>query len=188
MPTDPGSAMPAFLPLSKDQLRREKPNRDAFRSMPRNPVRLVLDGVTQHHNIGAILRLADAMLVEEVIVCGTTVNPRNRKLVQAARGTQGWVPWSESPSAEAAVARAKAEGYRIVVAELTRNSVRPEELGPCRPTCLVLGGERTGVSASVAALADAAVAIPMMGMANSLNVATAAGIVLYHLVHGAECR
>ena len=49
------------------------------------------------------------------------------------------------------------------------------------PTCLVLGGERNGVSPEAIEVADAAVAIPMLGMANSLNVATAAAILLYWL-------
>jgi hypothetical protein len=77
-------------------------------------------------------------------VCGTTVDAKSRKLVQAARGTQGWVPWSEYPSAEAVVTQAKGDGYRIVVVELTANSIRPEQLGPPVPTCLVVGGREGG--------------------------------------------
>jgi RNA methyltransferase, TrmH family len=49
---------------------------------------------------------------------------------------------------------------------------------PVFPACLVLGGERSGVSPEIVGLADATVAIPMRGMANSLNVATAAAILL----------
>jgi tRNA G18 (ribose-2'-O)-methylase SpoU len=68
-----------------------------------------------------------------------------------------------------------------VVAELTTTSVRPEQLVPVFPATLVLGGERSGVSPEVIDTADAVVAIPMLGMANSLNVATAAAILLYWL-------
>ena len=52
---------------------------------------------------------------------------------------------------------------------------------PVFPASLVLGGERSGVSSDVVEAADATVAIPMLGMANSLNVATAAAILLYWL-------
>jgi len=172
-----------FMALSKPELRSEKTNRKDFPSKQRNPVRLVLDGVTQHYNIGAILRLADALLLEQVIVCGTPVNIRNRKLVQAARGTQGWVPWAECESAEIAVRRAVAEGYQIALAELTEHSIPPEEFQPKFPVCLVLGSEKSGVSADVASMAEAAIAVPMRGMANSMNVATAAAIILYQLIH-----
>lgn len=172
-----------FQALSKPELRSQKTNRKDFPSKPRNPVQLVLDGVTQHYNIGAIFRLADALLVEQVVVCGTPVNIRNRRLVQAARGTQGWVPWSECESAEIAVHRAVAEGYQIVLAELTEHSIRPEEFQPKLPVCLVLGSEKSGVSSAVAFMADTAIAVPMQGMANSINVATAAAIILYQIIH-----
>ena len=68
-----------------------------------------------------------------------------------------------------------------MVAEQTSANIRPEQLMPAFPAYLVLGGERSGVSLDVIEAADAAVAIPMLGMANSLNVATTAAILLYWL-------
>ena len=141
----------------------------------------MLDGVTQNYNIGAIFRLCDAFLVQQLVICGTKVNLHKRKLVQAAQGTQHWVPWSEREHVADAIAEAKALGAWIVVAEQTTASVRPEELVPMFPACLVMGGERNGVSAEAIEASNAAVAIPMLGMANSLNVATAAAILLYWL-------
>ena len=141
----------------------------------------MLDGVTQNYNIGAIFRLCDAFLVQQLVICGTKVELHKRRLVQAAQGTQHWVPWSERQHASQAVAEAKARGAWVVVAEQTTTSVRPEQLVPVFPVTLVLGGERSGVSPEVIEAADAAVAIPMLGMANSLNVATAAAILLYWL-------
>ena len=170
-----------FAALDKEKLREQKASRKDFPSKVRKPIRVVLDGVGQNYNIGAIFRLCDAMLVEHLFVCGVTVKLRNRKLVQAARGTQKWVPWSECPSAEAVVVQAKAEGYQIVVAELTANSIPPEAFIPTGPVCLVLGGESSGVSAEVAKLADTAIALPMLGQANSINVSTAAAVILYQI-------
>ena len=66
--------------------------------------------------------------------------------------------------------------------------VSPTGLQPRFPAVLVLGSERSGVSPEVLAYADQAVAIPMLGVANSLNVATAAAIVLHELMQQAPDR
>jgi tRNA G18 (ribose-2'-O)-methylase SpoU len=144
----------------------------------------VLDGVGQNYNIGAIFRLCDAFLVRQLVICGTKVTFRKRRLVQAAQGTQHRVPWSERQRGSEAVAEAKALGAWVIVAEQTATTVRPEQHVPKFPVCLVLGAERSGVSSEAMELADAILAIPMLGMANSLNVATAAAI----LLHWLQCR
>ena len=164
--------------LTTPELRRTKPTRDQFLTQPRRPITVVLDGVTQNYNIGAIFRLCDAFLVRQLVICGTKVDLQKRRLVQAAQGTQHWVPWSECQQAADVVAEAKTLGAWVIVAEQTTASIRPEQLVPVFPTCLVLGGERNGVSPEAIEVADAAVAVPMLGMANSLNVATAAAILL----------
>ncbi len=169
------------LALTTPELRRTKLPRDQFLAQPRRPITVVLDGVNQNYNIGAIFRLCDAFLVQELVICGTKVELHKRRLVQAAQGTQHWVPWTEYQHASEAVADAKGRDAWVVVAEQTTCSVRPEELAPVFPVTLVLGGERSGVSPEVVQSADAAVAAPMLGMANSLNVASAAAILLYWL-------
>jgi tRNA G18 (ribose-2'-O)-methylase SpoU len=167
--------------LATDELRRSKPSRTSFTSRPRNPVTVVLDGVTGNYNLGAIFRLCDAFMVERLIVCRAAVSLRNRKLVQAAAGAQRWVPWREEKDAAAVVRTAKEAGLWIAVVELTADSVSPMALQPRFPAVLVLGSEFSGVSSEVLACADQAIAVPMLGMANSLNVATAGAIVLYEL-------
>jgi len=167
--------------LTTPELRIAKPDRVAFLAVPRRPIRVVLDGVQQSYNVGAIFRLCDAMLVDRLIICGKSMETGMRKLIQAARGTQHWVPHELSENAVAAVLACRNDGYRIVVAEQTRDAVPPQLLPAIFPICLVLGSEFHGVSDAVLALADAAVAIPVHGMANSLNVSTAAAIILNHL-------
>jgi tRNA G18 (ribose-2'-O)-methylase SpoU len=165
--------------LSTADLRRSKCDRNSFSKMPRLPVTVVLDQVRHAYNIGAIFRLCDANLVESLVVAGVEVNLRNRHLVRAAQGTQHWTPWAQVEAADIAVARAKADGYQVVVIEQASHSIRLEDFVPAFPVCVVLGGERGGVSPQVLRLADAVIEIPMRGMANSINVATAAAIVLY---------
>lgn len=177
---------PGHRVWSKEDLRLSKSDRQTFSTTPRLPIMVVLDGVKQAYNIGAIFRLCDAMLVRHLAVAGVEVDLRKRRLAQAACGTQFWTPWSQEQSAEEAVRRAKSAGYQIVVVELASNSVRPEEFAPKFPVCVVFGAEKLGIAQEIVNMADAVVEIPMRGMANSINVSTAAAIVLYDLSRRAE--
>lgn len=172
--------------LKTAEIRSEKPDRTAFRAVRRLPVQVVLDGVQRAYNLGAIFRLCDAMLVERLIVCGVAMDQRNRRFLQAAQGAQRWVPWEMAEEATSAVAALKRQGSMVVVADLVSGSVSPECFEPAFPVSLVVGGERGGVSQAVLDQADAAVAVPMLGMVNSLNVATATAVVLYHLTLAAQ--
>jgi len=171
----------AYRALSKAELRSGKQDREAFLRLPRRPITVVLDGVRQNYNLGAIFRLCDAFLVERLIICGTRVELHKRKLVQAARGTQRWEPWRHRARASDAIDETRSAGAWIVAAEQTTASVAPERLAPRFPACLILGSEEGGVSAEAVAGVDAAVAIPMLGMANSLNVASTAAILIHWL-------
>ena len=95
------------------------------------------------------------------------------------------VPWAEADTATSAVVAAKANGASVLVVEQTSISLPPEQIRPAFPVCLVLGSEDRGVSQEILNLADDAVAIPLLGMGNSLNVTSAAAIVLYWL---SRCR
>ena len=168
--------------LSTRELRDTKPDRAGFPAMPRSPITVVLDGVTGGYNLGSIFRLCDAFLAERLIVCGAAVVLRKRKLMQAAKGAERWVPWEAAVDTATAVRALKAAGHWIVAVELTTHSVPLAAIRPRFPATVILGNEQCGVSPDVLALADQAVAIEMRGMANSLNVATAAAIVLHELV------
>jgi len=173
--------------LSKPELRASKPSRDQFKALARRPIRLILDGVTGNYNIGALFRLCDAMLLERLTICGPLFDIRKRRVVQAAQGAQNWVPWEHTLSVEASVAEARGNGWHIVAIELASTSIAPNAFMPQFPLCLVLGGERKGVLPAIVRDADATLAIPMHGMANSLNLATAAAIVLYEVCKYCPC-
>ena len=157
-----------------------RPDRHDFPSLPRRPIRVVLDGVTHLPNIGTMFRLCDAFRIEHLYVCGgADVKPHQRKLSKPAAGTIGWVPFSTLPSALDIVVASKAEGYHVVVIELEDDSVPPDGMHTDKPLCLVLGAERHGISKAVLALADQRVEIPTDGLGGSINITTAAAIVLY---------
>ena len=120
--------------LTGGELRQAKASRDAFLALPRRPITVVLDGIRQNYNIGAIFRLCDAFRIERLIIAGTPVELRKRNLVQAAQGAQRWVPW-ESTGALATVAAAKDVGMSVVDAEQTTAGVPPKHLVPAFPAC-----------------------------------------------------
>ncbi len=159
--------------------RSPRPGRHEFPALPRRPIRVVLDGVTHLPNIGTIFRLCDAFRVERLYVCGFELVLHKRKLTRAATGTLAWVPWEPRADAAGIVRESRAAGYSIAVVECTDGSEPPEALRSDAPICLVLGAERHGVSPAVLALADQCIEIPTDGLGGSINLTTAAAIVVY---------
>lgn len=158
---------------------RPRPDRNVFPTLPRRPIRMVLDGVSYLPNIGTMFRLCDAFRVERLYVCGFDLEPHRRRLLSAAAGTVGWVPWESRPDAVSVARESREAGYTVAAIELVEASVPPESMRCDAPLCLVLGAERHGVSADVLALADQCVEIPSDGQGGSINLTTAAAIVLY---------
>jgi 23S rRNA (guanosine2251-2'-O)-methyltransferase len=141
----------------------------------------VLDRVTRLANIGTMFRLCDAFRAERLYICGFDLVLHKRRLVTAAAGTLPWVPYESGADAESVVREARAAGYSIAAVELGAASVSPQDLRCDGPICLVLGAENEGVSPGVLALADQLVEIPTDGIGGSINLTTAAAIVLYEV-------
>lgn len=151
------------------------------------PAVVVLDNVRSLYNTGSILRTADASGVDRVILCGITPRPdqgsrQRRAIAKTALGAEETVRWEYRAETHAALAELAAEGYHAVGVEPSADAVDLYRWTPRWPVCLVFGHERAGVSAGAAAIVQTVVRIPMLGQKGSLNVATAAGVVLYELV------
>jgi 23S rRNA (guanosine2251-2'-O)-methyltransferase len=164
--------------LYREDLRARKPDRAGFMEAPRSPIVLVLDGVDGNYNKGALFRLADAFLLERVHFCQTTIEHKHRRFLKSARGTHRWVPYEANEDPIDVIQSYRERGYRIVVAEQCEGSVSLLDADLGAPVCIVLGGELSGVSPEVIAAADIVVELPTMGMANSLNVAMSAGMMV----------
>ena len=92
------------------------------------------------------------------------------------------VDWEYAESAKAKVESLKREGIQIVALEQTDKSIDFRKAKYHKPIAIVLGHEGKGVSKEVLELCDLSVEITMFGRANSLNVATSAGIILYEVL------
>jgi tRNA G18 (ribose-2'-O)-methylase SpoU len=148
---------------------------------------VLLDNIRSLYNTGSILRTADAAGVERVVLCGITPRPdqggrQRRAIAKTALGAEDSVKWEHEPDAQAALSRLRAEGYEIAAVETSPAAVDLFEWTPRWPVCLVFGHERQGVSPELDPQIDTVVRIPMLGQKRSLNVASAAAVVLYELV------
>tara|TARA_R110000772_G_scaffold73485_3_gene160714 strand:+ start:1655 stop:2203 length:549 start_codon:yes stop_codon:yes gene_type:complete len=172
--------LPSKIQLSKDDLRKNKPSRDEYLSKSKIPLVVVLDNVTNSYNIGSFIRLADAFGIEKVIVCGA-LTISDKKFKKASRNEAKWVRVEYSDSTTASLQTLLDAGYGIYSVELCQASVDYSQIAYPSSCVLVLGNERKGVSEAALALSHQHIHIPMFGMGNSLNVATAGAIVI------AEC-
>lgn len=149
---------------------------------PRNPVFLILDNIRSMYNVGAIFRTSDAARIEKIYLCGITATPPRKEIEKTALKTIEYVPWEKHSDAESLVKKLKNDGVQIVALEQTNCSINYKKFDYKKPVAIIIGHEVEGVSNKLLQLSDAAVDIPMLGIANSLNVATAVGIILYHLI------
>ena len=144
--------------LDKTELRESKILRKEFKNVKRNPIYIILDSLKVAHNIGTILRLADATLVEKVFICGKTIVPPNKKIKDSARGAEKWVPWEYR------------ENVLEVIVELKEKNIS------------IISLEYDGVNKKVLEMSDEIIHLPIFGMANSINVSTTASVILYDTI------
>jgi tRNA (guanosine-2'-O-)-methyltransferase len=139
---------------------------------------LLLDGVQNPFNVGAILRTAAAFSVDHLWLVGAP-SPNDTKVQKTALGSQRFCTWTDHETSADAVAAARAAGYRIVGVELAEGASPLHELDLSSPVCLAIGHEDRGLSKELLGSCDALGYIPQLGRIGSLNVSTATAIACY---------
>jgi TrmH family RNA methyltransferase len=146
---------------------------------------LVLDGVQDPGNVGTMLRTALGLGAAGVVALKGTADLTNPKVIRGAMGASFRLP-AVSAAPDEFIAWARLQRAQIWVSDAAGDSgdsyIRP---GDRQPLALVVGNEGAGVGASLAAAADRRIAIPLARGVESLNVAVAAGILLYEVTRGA---
>jgi TrmH family RNA methyltransferase len=148
--------------------------------LPRNPLLVVAESIEKPGNLGTILRSADAAGVHAVIVCDRCTDINNPNVVRASIGTLFSLPVAEASSADT-LAWLAGHGVRIVAAT-PHATTHYTAADLTRSAAVVLGAEQYGRSEIWLKRADVTVRIPMLGQADSLNVAAAATILLFEAV------
>ncbi|GIX07257.1 MAG: rRNA methyltransferase [Candidatus Poribacteria bacterium] len=158
--------------------------------LDRIPVResallLLLDRIRDPGNLGAIIRSADALGAQGVVLYGDSVDPYHPQSVRATMGSLFAVPvvhLREYLPLKEWVERLRAACPQLQLVGADPHSGRPpEEMDGTQPTLLVIGNEQKGLSPELLQLCDLRVTIPMVGAAESLNTAVAASILLYEI-------
>ncbi len=159
----------------------ENDAREKVKNLRRNPLFLVLDNVLDTYNIGGLFRLADALAVSKLYLCGGTETPPNNKILKASVGTYKVVPWEYKATAHEAIEalRKDIKGIQIIAIEQDKKAVDYRKIDYKLPLALVVGNETEGVKRETLALCDHIAEIPMWGINKSLNVIVSAAIVAY---------
>jgi 23S rRNA (guanosine2251-2'-O)-methyltransferase len=139
---------------------------------------LLLDGITDVRNIGAIARTAWCCGAQGLILPASHAATLGEEAIKTSAGALQKIMLLRSPSVQQAMDVLRLNGIRILGTEL-RASIPLHEAELSLPTCVVMGAEDKGISKEVIRRADALIHIPMAQAFDSLNVSVAAGMVLY---------
>lgn len=165
-----------------EELNRKTP--EAFRRAEKTPVIAILENIRSAYNVGSLFRTADAFLLESIYLTGYTPFPPHKEIRKTALGAEDTVSWKHFPDAASAIASLRELGYAIYAVEQVHESLSLENCSfdAHQKIAVVFGNEVTGVEESTIGLCDGCIEIPQLGMKHSLNVATAAGVVLWEII------
>ncbi|ASG64858.1 tRNA (guanosine(18)-2'-O)-methyltransferase TrmH [Idiomarina piscisalsi] len=138
---------------------------------------VIMENVHKNHNLSAVVRSADAVGVHEMHAVWLT--KKARLSGGTALGSQNWVKIHNHRSMDDAISTVREQGMQIVVTHLSEHSVDFRDIDYTKPTAILLGQEKYGVTEQALAQADHHVMIPMVGMVQSLNVSVAGAVMFY---------
>jgi 23S rRNA (guanosine2251-2'-O)-methyltransferase len=147
---------------------------------PASTALVMLDRVQDPHNFGAIIRAADVLGMDGLIVGTESQSAVTSVVARSSAGAVNYLPVAQAPDLVSAVHELRRVGFVAVAADADAHTTLDRQ-DLTAPTVLVLGNENTGVSEQLRAACNATVRIPQAGHVASLNVAVAAGILFYEL-------
>lgn len=144
------------------------------------PLLLILDGVTDVRNMGAIARTAECFGVHALILPQKGSARINEEAMKASAGALSKIPICRESSMMNTLAFLGRSGVQVLASSLqAEQSI--EEMDFKEPTAIVVGAEGPGISKAIAMAADALFLIPQKGTTDSLNVSVATGVILYEV-------
>lgn len=156
---------------------------DTFKQADKLPLIMVLDNIRSLHNVGSVLRTADAFRLEAVYMCGITAVPPSPEIHKTALGAEDSVRWQYFADTLEAVNLLKSEGYMVLAVEQVEGSLKLGAFSfePGKRYALVMGNEVKGVQQAVVDACNQALEIPQYGTKHSMNVSVTAGIVMWEV-------
>jgi len=146
-----------------------------------NPLVVVLDGVTDVRNFGAIARTCECAGVNCIVIPERNSVSVNADAVKTSAGALNYLPVCRERNLVKSVQYLRDSGFKVMGAS-EKTDLNYTKVDFTGPVAIVLGAEDTGISTDVLKLCDTLVAIPEFGQINSLNVSVAGGIMIYEVV------
>ena len=168
--------------LSMEELGRKSV--EEFKQSEKTPIVVVLENIRSAYNVGSVFRTSDAFLVEAIYIIGYTSQPPHKEIKKTALGAEESVLWKHFATSAEAIDSLRADGYNVYAVEQAEGSFKLNAIGfeADEKIAVIFGNEVAGVEQSTISLCDGCIEIPQLGMKHSLNIATAAGVVLWELV------
>ncbi len=168
--------------LSMDELNRKSV--DEFKEAEKIPIIVVLENIRSAYNVGSVFRTSDAFLLEAIYITGYTCIPPHKEIKKTALGAEDSMTWKHFANASEAIIDLKQNGYKVYAVEQASNSyaLQNVDFKNDEKIAVVFGNEVTGVEQTTIEQCEGCIEIPQLGMKHSLNIATAAGVVLWELV------
>ncbi len=155
---------------------------------------LIAHNLRSAHNVGSLLRTADAMGVSKVYLTGYSPYPKSendsrlphlalkidKNIAKTALGAEENIDWEHNDSLDAIMDHLKSDGFTIAALEQHQNSMSLPEYKAPDKIAIIVGREVEGIEPEILDSCDSILEIPMLGKKESLNVAQAAAIALYH--------
>lgn len=144
---------------------------------------VVLEGIVDHTNVGAVFRSAAGLGADAVLVSPTCADPLYRRSVKVSMGTVFQVPWTRIEPWPEGLGALRDEGFTVAALALADDAVSLGDFAAAghERVALVMGTEGDGLTPSALAAADAVITIPMLGGVDSLNVAAASAVAMWAL-------
>jgi 23S rRNA (guanosine2251-2'-O)-methyltransferase len=149
---------------------------------------LLLHNIRSAHNVGSILRTADAVCISQVILSGYTPAPVdrfgrvNKEIAKTALGAEAHISWRVVKNIKTTVETLRKDGYKVVGIEQDKKAIDYKKFKAKRALAFILGNEVRGLSKAVKNMCDCLIEIPMGGAKESLNVSVAAGVALFRVL------
>ena len=171
-----------IIKLSMDELNRKTV--EEFKQSDKTPLIAVLENIRSAYNVGSVFRTADAFLLEAIYITGYTCVPPHKEIKKTALGAEDTVDWKHFSNATEAIKLLRENGYKVYAVEQAINSLMLQKIQfeSNEKIAVIFGNEVTGVEQDTILQCDGCIEIPQLGMKHSLNIATAAGVVLWEIV------
>lgn len=144
---------------------------------------LIANDIRSRENVGAIFRTCEFLGVKKLWLTGYTPAPPDPKLLKVSLGAELSVAWEQVVDVREAMSRLKEEGFRLIGLELDEGAIDLVEYRKPTRAALLLGNEVSGIPPTLMKACDDVVMIERKGKKESLNVAVAAGIACWSLLH-----